>query len=220
MAPALAALASHAPARPIVDDPYEAMLRALPALYPRRARHAEIHPTAILAPGAQLGRDVAIGPYAVIGAGAALGDRVTVEAHSVIGEAAHVGDDSGWLPSVTVYPNARIGKRVRLHSAVHWDLNAGKSWQTPWRRPSSTSATVVLVDVASGVYANSAWISSLSPWAVVNASSGDRGRRGSASTPSSGRESGETVQGSHGAPVGRAAAAARPAARMDRPAGS
>lgn len=43
-----------------------------------------IHPTAIIDPGAQLGADVEIGPYSVIGAGAVIGDKCTIQAHVVI----------------------------------------------------------------------------------------------------------------------------------------
>ena len=35
-----------------------------------------IHPTAIIDPRAQLGRDVHIGPYAIVGAGVRLADNV------------------------------------------------------------------------------------------------------------------------------------------------
>ena len=37
-----------------------------------------IHPTAIVSPGARLGRDCHVGPYAVIGGGVTLGDGVRV----------------------------------------------------------------------------------------------------------------------------------------------
>lgn len=43
----------------------------------------EIHPTAIVADGAELG-DVTVGPYAIIGAGVQLHDGVTVGAHAVL----------------------------------------------------------------------------------------------------------------------------------------
>ncbi len=38
-----------------------------------------IHPTAIIAAGAQIGTDVEIGPYAVIGAGAIVGEGSVIQ---------------------------------------------------------------------------------------------------------------------------------------------
>src|SRR3989338_6130746 len=43
-----------------------------------------IHPTAIVHPGAQLGRDVQIGPYAVLGEGVAIGDAAKIGSHAFI----------------------------------------------------------------------------------------------------------------------------------------
>jgi len=43
-----------------------------------------IHPTAIIDPGAELGKDVSVGPYAVIGPKVTLGDGCTVGSHAVI----------------------------------------------------------------------------------------------------------------------------------------
>lgn len=51
----------------------------------------EIHPTAIVQPGAELGAGVSVGPYSIIGAHVKLGDRcivgphVVIEGHSTIG---------------------------------------------------------------------------------------------------------------------------------------
>jgi UDP-N-acetylglucosamine acyltransferase len=44
----------------------------------------QIHPTAIIDPGAELAPDVAVGPYSVIGAGVRLGAGTTVASHVVI----------------------------------------------------------------------------------------------------------------------------------------
>ena len=44
-----------------------------------------IHPTAIVEPGARVGKDVSIGPYSCIGPEVELGDGVVVMAHVVIG---------------------------------------------------------------------------------------------------------------------------------------
>jgi UDP-N-acetylglucosamine acyltransferase len=42
------------------------------------------HPTAIVSPECQLGRDVSVGPYAIVDAGAELGDGCILHAHSIV----------------------------------------------------------------------------------------------------------------------------------------
>lgn len=59
---------------------------------------ARIHPTALVAPGAQLADDVEIGPYSIIG------ETVTIGAGTVVG------------PYVVIEGVTRIGERNRFHS--------------------------------------------------------------------------------------------------------
>jgi UDP-N-acetylglucosamine acyltransferase len=53
-----------------------------------------IHPSAIIHPRAELGREVSVGPYAVIEGAARIGDRCTIQAHAVIGESVEIGEDN------------------------------------------------------------------------------------------------------------------------------
>jgi UDP-N-acetylglucosamine acyltransferase len=53
-----------------------------------------IHPTAIVAPGAQLAEGVSVGPYSVIGEHVVLGARTTVLPHCVIDGHTTIGDDN------------------------------------------------------------------------------------------------------------------------------
>jgi UDP-N-acetylglucosamine acyltransferase len=61
-------------------------------------RQASIHPTALVDPAAELGRDVAVGPFSIIGPnvivgdGSRLGPRVTLHRNVRLGEAVTVGD--------------------------------------------------------------------------------------------------------------------------------
>lgn len=64
-----------------------------------------VHPTAIVDPGAKLGRGVRIGPYAIIGAHVELGDGAIVHPHVVID--GHTALGAG----VEVFPGAAIGLR-------------------------------------------------------------------------------------------------------------
>jgi len=57
-----------------------------------------IHPTAIIDPGAEIGKDVTVGPYAVIGPKVTIGDGCSIGSHAVI--ESHV----------------RMGKGNRIHS--------------------------------------------------------------------------------------------------------
>jgi UDP-N-acetylglucosamine acyltransferase len=54
----------------------------------------DIHPTAIVDPGAELDTGVSVGPYAVIGAGVQIGAGTTVGAHTVVKGLATIGRDN------------------------------------------------------------------------------------------------------------------------------
>lgn len=64
---------------------------------------AEIHPTAIVAPGASLARDVVIGPFCVVGEDVALGRGVVLGAHVVVGGHTTIG------AGTRIFPFASIG---------------------------------------------------------------------------------------------------------------
>lgn len=83
--------------RIVVDDPHEAMHRALQAMYPAANSSGAVHPSA------QLGRNVKLGARVRIGAGAVLEDDVTV------------GDDSDLGPRVVCCRGTIIGKRCRVN---------------------------------------------------------------------------------------------------------
>lgn len=53
-----------------------------------------IHPTAIVAPGAELGSDVTVGPYAVIGPEAVIGDRCHIGPHCFVDGHTVIGADT------------------------------------------------------------------------------------------------------------------------------
>lgn len=104
--------------RIVVAKPYEAMLEAIPALYPPAPPETGIHPTAVIGRGATIGAKVSIGAYAVVEDGAVLEDGVRVGSHSTVGRGVRVGAWSWLGDSVTLYPGAELGKRVRLHAGV------------------------------------------------------------------------------------------------------
>ncbi len=66
-----------------------------------------IHPTAIVAPGAQLGEGVEIGPYCTVGAQVRLGDGCRLISHAVVDGATELGRDC------IVYPFASVGLKTQ-----------------------------------------------------------------------------------------------------------
>jgi UDP-3-O-[3-hydroxymyristoyl] glucosamine N-acyltransferase len=94
------------------------MLRVLPELYVAAPRQSGVHASAVIGRGVTIGRDVALGAHVVVGRDVVLGDRVTLDAGCVVGDEVHVGDDSHLFPSVSVYPRARIGRRVSIHAGA------------------------------------------------------------------------------------------------------
>jgi UDP-3-O-[3-hydroxymyristoyl] glucosamine N-acyltransferase len=77
-----------------------------------------VHPTALVAPGVELGEGVSVQPYAVIEAGAKIGDRTVIGAHGYVGHDARIGSDCSFAAHVTVGARCRVGDRVILHSGV------------------------------------------------------------------------------------------------------
>jgi UDP-N-acetylglucosamine acyltransferase len=64
---------------------------------------SSIHPTAQVAQGAVLGRDVEIGPYCIVGPRVTLGDRVTLVSHVVLEGVTSIGEDT------RIHPFAVLG---------------------------------------------------------------------------------------------------------------
>ncbi len=89
-----------------------------------------IHPTAIVAEGARIGKGVRIGPYCIVGAGVSLADNVELKSHVVIEGNTTVGKDSTIFPfaSISNVPQdrkyhgeqsrAEIGERCIIRESV------------------------------------------------------------------------------------------------------
>ncbi len=63
----------------------------------------EIHPTAVIEQGAELGENVKVGPYCVIGANVKLGNNVQLKSHVVVDGCTTIGD------ATIVFPFASLG---------------------------------------------------------------------------------------------------------------
>lgn len=62
-----------------------------------------VHPTAVVSPRAEIGRDVRIGPFSVVGDGVRIGDRTRIGSHVVIEGPTTLGEDN------VVFPFASVG---------------------------------------------------------------------------------------------------------------
>ncbi len=77
-----------------------------------------IHPTAVIAADARLGRDAHIGPHCVVESGAVIGDRCVLVAACYVGPGASLGNDSRLYPHVSLREYVRIGARAIFHNGV------------------------------------------------------------------------------------------------------
>jgi len=91
---------------------------------------ADIHPTAIVAPSAELDADIAIGPYCVVGPRVRIGRGSRLISHVVVDGWTTVGEQCTFYPFASVglqtqdlkykggRPGVRIGDRVTLRESV------------------------------------------------------------------------------------------------------
>ncbi len=93
-----------------------------------------IHPTAVIADSAIIGKDVSIGPYCVIGEQVQIGMRSRIGAHVVIDAHTCLGADAIIESQVTIAHNCIIGDHVRLHSGA--SIGAEGFGFAPTRDPS------------------------------------------------------------------------------------
>lgn len=75
-----------------------------------------VHPSAVVAAGAQVAATAAIGPLCVIEDGARIGERSYLQAAVFIGRDSVVGDDCRLMPGVRLYAGCQLGRRVRIHA--------------------------------------------------------------------------------------------------------
>ncbi len=73
-----------------------------------------VHPTAVLAPSAQIHESAKVGPYCVIAEHSVIGPRTYVGAHTVIEAHTTIGADCFIHPHVYIGHNCQIGDRVEI----------------------------------------------------------------------------------------------------------
>ena len=119
-------------------NPKLAFARAAAWLLPPEPIAIGIHPTAVIAPTAQLAAGVAVGPYAVIEDEVEIGEGTQVGPFCFIGRKAQLGQGCRLYPRVTLYARARLANRVILHSGAvigsdgfGYVADGGKRWKFP-----------------------------------------------------------------------------------------
>lgn len=110
------ALAADAPCPCLlVDNPVLAFARAIELLRPRTPAPAGRHPSAVIAPGAEVHPSASIGALCVIEDGVQIAAGVEIGPHCVIQRDSRIGADTRLVAAVTVCERTIIGKRVLLH---------------------------------------------------------------------------------------------------------
>jgi UDP-3-O-[3-hydroxymyristoyl] glucosamine N-acyltransferase len=107
-------------ARSVIEAARPKLAFALVAevLNPPRRRGAFVHPSATVAPGAQVGGGVYVGACAFVGEGAEVGEGTQILAGAFVGERVRVGRGCVLHPNVVLYDGVEIGDRVVLHACV------------------------------------------------------------------------------------------------------
>ena len=102
-----------------ISNPYLAFLKAV-RLFAGEAERpcAGVHPSAVVAPSADIARDSSVGPNAVIEVGATVGARSIVQAGCYVGARVRLGEDVLLYPNVTVREDCEIGSRTIVHSGT------------------------------------------------------------------------------------------------------
>src|SRR5450759_2935246 len=99
-------------------NPYLDFARALALFYQPPRPAPGIHPSASIAPTAEVGEGASIGPFAVVGERVHIGRNAVLHPHVVIYEGARIGDDFLAHSHATVREFCRIGNRVTLQNGV------------------------------------------------------------------------------------------------------
>jgi UDP-3-O-[3-hydroxymyristoyl] glucosamine N-acyltransferase len=118
--------------------PKLAFARAAEWLTPPPRPVLGVHPTAVIAGSARVGRDAAVGPFAVIEEEVEIGEGTQIGAYCFIGRGTRIGRNCGLYPRVTLYAGVKLGNNVIVHSGAVLGCDGfgyvsgdGKHWKFP-----------------------------------------------------------------------------------------
>ena len=101
-----------------VKQPKLAFAMIAELLHPSKKREPAIHPTAVIAPTAEVDESAYLGPHVAIEDYARVGAGTRIEAGVVVGASVEIGCLCVLHPNVVIYDGASIGDRVILHAGV------------------------------------------------------------------------------------------------------
>lgn len=101
-----------------VKKPKLAFAKIAAELHPPKKREPQIHSTAIIGEGAEIGKNVFIGAFCCIGENSKIGDKTQLRAGAKIGDNVKVGKNCVLHPNVFIADGGTIGNSVILHSGV------------------------------------------------------------------------------------------------------
>lgn len=100
------------------DNPYLAFARSIDLFYTPPKPALGIHPSALIASTARLGRNPSIGPFCMIADDVEIGDEAVLHSHVAIYPGARIGHHFIAHSHVSVREHTRIGHRVVLQNGV------------------------------------------------------------------------------------------------------
>ncbi len=122
----------------VAPRPKVAFARAAEWLRPSPTIVHGMHPTAVIAESAQLGRGAAVGPFAVIEEDVEIGEGTQLGAFCFVGRGCRIGRDCRLYPRVTLYAGVHVGSNVIVHSGAVLGCDGfgyvtadGRHWKFP-----------------------------------------------------------------------------------------
>jgi UDP-3-O-[3-hydroxymyristoyl] glucosamine N-acyltransferase len=102
----------------LVDNPRLAFSLLMTTFAPDYSNCLGIHPSCVIHPEAQLGKDIYIGPLVIIEKNAVIEDGVKLLAQDFIGTGVKIGAGTIIHPNVTILRDCVIGKSVIIYSGA------------------------------------------------------------------------------------------------------
>ncbi len=101
-----------------VEDAYASFAKLLEAYNQLSKPKPGIHPSAVIAATAEVGKDAYIGAFVYVGEYSKIGDGVTIHAGTIIGDKVSIGSNATLNAGVKVYSDCQIGNHCTLHAGV------------------------------------------------------------------------------------------------------
>jgi UDP-3-O-[3-hydroxymyristoyl] glucosamine N-acyltransferase len=99
-------------------EPRLAFAKAIALFYQPYQPNPGIHPTAIIAPSAVIGKNVSIGAYAVIQKEVKISDRAIIHPHVVLYPEVEIGENTTLHANCTIQERTKIGANCVIHSGA------------------------------------------------------------------------------------------------------